>query len=484
VLVHGSRPPPVPPPRWHCPTFDAFVADTRVPLYGHDRAACANSRTTLPQTHARPSALQRRQASAVLTQCRWTKRSWRSCKPRCGRWRHARPAARARQPRCAAPCPVHRLPPSAPRAHSAAARAGGGAPGPMRSLRAGALPFAVRHLTVRAHAAPRAALAPATCASPRCRCEREARVPCAGRRRPSTRRPAPTTSGCRCLRYAWRAVHALCAPALAPGHSHSRARALHARSVPDGAEDALSAHRERLRAATGIRLQHELRHADVRGARLPGRPPRLAAAAHAPFSPSFSRSPRPRCLAHQPDMDGGWSSSRATGILWVGARRLRPPVHNMLGRNLPAHAAAMQPQSRRADDEGGVSWCGLLRVTAHVSAGTRCLALAVLQPLSCAGPVCPHLQWRRVRSVHMLRSARQQTQNTLKRLGVNHIPGIEEVNFFRDDGSVIHFKNPKSVQASIGANTYVIRSLPLAIHVPLCVAAAQGICCASRFGSV
>jgi NACalpha-BTF3-like transcription factor len=84
----------------------------------------------------------------------------------------------------------------------------------------------------------------------------------------------------------------------------------------------------------------------------------------------------------------------------------------------------------------------------------------------------------------MLRSARQQTQNTLKRLGVNHIPGIEEVNFFRDDGSVIHFKNPKSVQASIGANTYVIRSLPLAIHVPLCVAAAQGICCASRFGSV
>jgi len=58
----------------------------------------------------------------------------------------------------------------------------------------------------------------------------------------------------------------------------------------------------------------------------------------------------------------------------------------------------------------------------------------------------------------MLRSTpgNKNTQNTLKRLGVNHIPGIEEVNFFRDDGSVIHFKNPKSVQASIGANTYVI----------------------------
>jgi len=38
---------------------------------------------------------------------------------------------------------------------------------------------------------------------------------------------------------------------------------------------------------------------------------------------------------------------------------------------------------------------------------------------------------------------------------VNNIPGIEEVNLFKDDGSVIHFVNPK-VQASIAANTYVI----------------------------
>ena len=37
----------------------------------------------------------------------------------------------------------------------------------------------------------------------------------------------------------------------------------------------------------------------------------------------------------------------------------------------------------------------------------------------------------------------EYTQNTLKRLGVNNIPGIEEVNLFRDDGSVVHFKNPK-----------------------------------------
>ena len=36
----------------------------------------------------------------------------------------------------------------------------------------------------------------------------------------------------------------------------------------------------------------------------------------------------------------------------------------------------------------------------------------------------------------------KRLQNTLKRLGVNTIPGIEEVNIFKDD-SVIHFTNPK-----------------------------------------
>eukprot|EP00243_Klebsormidium_subtile_P004616 TRINITY_DN18768_c0_g1_i1.p1 TRINITY_DN18768_c0_g1~~TRINITY_DN18768_c0_g1_i1.p1 ORF type:complete len:154 (-),score=51.39 TRINITY_DN18768_c0_g1_i1:307-768(-) len=48
----------------------------------------------------------------------------------------------------------------------------------------------------------------------------------------------------------------------------------------------------------------------------------------------------------------------------------------------------------------------------------------------------------------------KRLQNTLKRLGVNQIPGIEEVNIFKDE-TVIHFVNPK-VQASIAANTYVV----------------------------
>lgn len=52
----------------------------------------------------------------------------------------------------------------------------------------------------------------------------------------------------------------------------------------------------------------------------------------------------------------------------------------------------------------------------------------------------------------------KRLQNTLKRLGVNTIPGIEEVNLFFDN-NVVHFTNPK-VQASIAANTYVVSGQP------------------------
>mmetsp|Transcript_11420 Transcript_11420/g.20199 ORF Transcript_11420/g.20199 Transcript_11420/m.20199 type:complete len:155 (-) Transcript_11420:32-496(-) len=49
----------------------------------------------------------------------------------------------------------------------------------------------------------------------------------------------------------------------------------------------------------------------------------------------------------------------------------------------------------------------------------------------------------------------KQLQAQMKRLGVNNIPGIEEVNMFTESGSVLHFNAPK-VQASVAANTYVI----------------------------
>ncbi|CAI0460638.1 unnamed protein product [Linum tenue] len=52
----------------------------------------------------------------------------------------------------------------------------------------------------------------------------------------------------------------------------------------------------------------------------------------------------------------------------------------------------------------------------------------------------------------------KKLQSTLKRIGVNTIPAIEEVNIFKDD-LVIQFVNPK-VQASIVANTWVITGSP------------------------
>jgi len=50
----------------------------------------------------------------------------------------------------------------------------------------------------------------------------------------------------------------------------------------------------------------------------------------------------------------------------------------------------------------------------------------------------------------------KRLQGALKRLSVNLIPAIEEVNLFRKgDDTVIHFNQPR-VQASIAANTYVV----------------------------
>jgi len=49
----------------------------------------------------------------------------------------------------------------------------------------------------------------------------------------------------------------------------------------------------------------------------------------------------------------------------------------------------------------------------------------------------------------------KKLQSSLKKLSVNTIPGIEEVNMIKDDGTVIHFNNPKA-QASLPANTFAI----------------------------
>lgn len=49
----------------------------------------------------------------------------------------------------------------------------------------------------------------------------------------------------------------------------------------------------------------------------------------------------------------------------------------------------------------------------------------------------------------------KKLQAQFKKMGLNTIPGIEEVNMFTDKNQVIHFKDPK-VQASLQANTYAI----------------------------
>lgn len=65
---------------------------------------------------------------------------------------------------------------------------------------------------------------------------------------------------------------------------------------------------------------------------------------------------------------------------------------------------------------------------------------------------------RKKKAVHKTTSTDdKRLQNTLKRLGVNTIPGIEEVNIFKDD-SVIHFTNPKGEAARIDEQHF--RSCP------------------------
>ncbi|XP_038048464.1 transcription factor BTF3 homolog 4-like isoform X1 [Patiria miniata] len=55
-------------------------------------------------------------------------------------------------------------------------------------------------------------------------------------------------------------------------------------------------------------------------------------------------------------------------------------------------------------------------------------------------------------------SDERKVQTQLKKLGVNTIQGIEEVNMIRADNMVIHFNNPK-VQASLAANTFAVSGL-------------------------
>ncbi|MBZ3876235.1 Transcription factor BTF3 [Sciurus carolinensis] len=79
--------------------------------------------------------------------------------------------------------------------------------------------------------------------------------------------------------------------------------------------------------------------------------------------------------------------------------------------------------------------------------------LAKLQAQMCIGGKGTARRKKKV--VHRTATADdKKLQFSLKKLGVN-ISGIEEVNMFTKQGTVIHFNNPK-IQASLAANAFTI----------------------------
>lgn len=90
--------------------------------------------------------------------------------------------------------------------------------------------------------------------------------------------------------------------------------------------------------------------------------------------------------------------------------------------------------------------------------GRPLLVLVLIAPYSSL--FLYHYMCRKKKAVHKANATDdKRLQSTLKRLGCNTIPGIEEVLLFNEDNTAIAFNNPK-VQASIGANTYVVSGPP------------------------
>ena len=53
----------------------------------------------------------------------------------------------------------------------------------------------------------------------------------------------------------------------------------------------------------------------------------------------------------------------------------------------------------------------------------------------------------------------KKVKNAVKKLGVQPLPGIDELNFFRDDNTVMHFTNPQ-IDANIRDNFFVVTGKP------------------------
>ena len=84
------------------------------------------------------------------------------------------------------------------------------------------------------------------------------------------------------------------------------------------------------------------------------------------------------------------------------------------------------------------------------------------------------LSRRKKKAVHKVSTTDdKRLQATLKRLGVNTIPGIEEVNLFHDN-DVIHFTNPKGGES---LPQQLMWSKAFILVCQICTCVGPDICC-------
>jgi nascent polypeptide-associated complex subunit beta len=51
----------------------------------------------------------------------------------------------------------------------------------------------------------------------------------------------------------------------------------------------------------------------------------------------------------------------------------------------------------------------------------------------------------------------KKLSSQLRKMGLNPIPSIEEVNFFKEDGKVLHFGGRPKVHTSLQSNTFSVQ---------------------------
>ncbi|KAL5230667.1 hypothetical protein ABZP36_029443 [Zizania latifolia] len=149
------------------------------------------------------------------------------------------------------------------------------------------------------------------------------------------------------------------------------------------------------------------------------------------------RNPRSRRHAGWPDLAPGAPRAQASGAGWPDPRPQRVPR----AAERAAGGTGAERSAQRAQPECRMNVDKLKKMAGAVRTGGK------------------GSMRRKKKAVHKTTTTDdKRLQSTLKRVGVNAIPGIEEVNIYKDD-VIIQFLNPK-VQTSIGANTWVVSGTP------------------------